>query len=31
MVKIKGFDGFIFKPELYEQFLSKNIEYISEC
>lgn len=25
MVKIRAFDGFTFKPELYEQILNKNM------
>lgn len=31
MVKIRGFQGLIFKPELYEAFLDKNMEYLGRC
>lgn len=31
MVKVRGFDGFTFKPELYGQILHKNMEYIEGC
>lgn len=31
MVKIRGFDGFTFKPELYAEILHKNMEYMEEC
>lgn len=31
MVKIRGFDGLIFKPELYAQILHKNLEYMEDC
>ncbi len=31
MVKIRGFDGFTFKPELYGKILNKNMEYMEDC
>lgn len=31
MVKVKAFDGFTFKPELYGHILHKNMEYLEEC
>lgn len=31
MVKIRSFDGLVFKPELYDQLLSRNMEYLDGC
>ena len=31
MVKIRGFDGLTFKPELYGEILHKNMEYLEDC
>lgn len=31
MVKIRGFDGLTFKPELYSSILRKNMEYLGDC
>lgn len=31
MVKVRGFDGFTFRPELYGEILNKNMEYLTEC
>lgn len=31
MVKLRGFDGLTFKPELYSSILRKNMEYLGDC